>query len=58
VGLISAPQQGQPTQVSSHKIEQKEVKEQLSKRKLQRMKGKKTRKNRGKNRRKKGGEKE
>lgn len=39
-----------PVKVSSHKIEQKEEKIQLSKQELQRMKGKKARRNRGKNR--------
>ena len=43
----------QPVKISSHKVEQKRPEEQLSKRKLQKMKGKKTRKNRGKNRGKK-----
>ena len=36
--------------VPSHKIERKEKVEQLSERRLQRMKGKKARKNRGRNR--------
>ena len=40
----------QPTQIKSYKIEQKEEEIQLSKQKLQKMKGKGARKNRGKNR--------
>ena len=36
--------------IPSHKIEAKEEEQQLSKRKLQKLKGKKNRKNRGKNR--------
>ncbi len=39
-----------PAVIPSAKIEQKPVVEQLSKRKIQYMKGKKTRKNRGRNR--------
>lgn len=51
VGLMSTfTHRDGPTQISSHKIEQKRVEEQPSKRALQRMKGKGTRKNRGKNR--------
>jgi len=52
VGLVSAGlQRERPTQISSHKIEQKKEEIQLSKRQLQKLKGKKARKNRGKNRR-------
>lgn len=39
-----------PTKISSHKIEQKKIEEQPSKRALQRIKGKGARKNRGNNR--------
>ncbi len=39
-----------PVVVPSHKIEAKKEEQQLSKRKLQKMKGKKTRTNRGRNR--------
>lgn len=49
VGLMSGSVE-QPTQIRSYKIEQKKEEIQLSRRKLQRMKGKKTRRNRGKNR--------
>lgn len=52
VAMSSLPRKEQPVEISSHKIEQKEEEEQLSKQKLQRMKGKKARTNRGKNRRK------
>jgi len=51
IGLLYGPQQERPTQISSHKIKQKKIEEQLSCRQIQRMKGKKARKNRGKNRR-------
>ena len=50
VGLMSMPKEEQPTQIRSYKIEQKKEVHQLSRRKIQRMKGKKTRKNRGQNR--------
>lgn len=50
VGLMSRPKMEQPTQIRSHKIEQKKEETQLSKQELQRMKGKKARRNRGKNR--------
>ena len=51
IGLMSTlTHRDGPTKISSHKIEQKRVEEQLSKRALQRMKGKKNRMNRGKNR--------
>jgi len=53
VGLMSSLPGDRPVKVPSYKVEQKRAEEQLSKQKLQRMKGKKNRKNRGKNRRKK-----
>ena len=50
VGLMSIPKEEQPTQIRSYKIERKKEVQQLSRRKIQRMKGKKARKNRGRNR--------
>ena len=49
VAMSSLPRE-QPVKVPSCKVEQKRPEEQLSKRKINKMKGKKTRKNRGKNR--------
>lgn len=53
MAVIAALQPDEPTRkvkISTHEIEQKKEVAQLSKRKLQRMKGKKARKNRGGNR--------
>ena len=52
LGMFSGHGEGRAS-IPSHKIEQKKEEVQLSKRKIQKIKGKKTRKNRGKNRRKK-----
>jgi len=49
LGMFSG--HGEPkASIPSHKIEQKKEEVQLSKRKIQKMKGKKARKNRGRNR--------
>ena len=53
VGLMSGPKMEQPTQIRSYRIEQKKEEIQLSKRQIQKLKGKKARKNRGRNRGKK-----
>lgn len=50
VAALQPPGSGERTQIKSHKIVTKQVEEQLSKQKLQKMKGKKNRKNRGRNR--------
>jgi len=50
VGLMSRPKMEQPTQIRSYKIEQKKEEIQLSKRQIQKLRGKKARKNRGRNR--------
>ena len=51
LGMMSALPRERPVKIPSHKIERKKTEEQLSCRRIQRMKGKKARKNRGKNRR-------
>lgn len=48
-GIFSGGEKGRAS-IPSHKIKQKKEVIQLSKRKIQKMKGKKARKNRGKNR--------
>ena len=48
-GMFSGGEKGRAS-IPSHKIEQKKEAVQLSRRQIQRMKGKKTRKNRGKKR--------
>ena len=48
--LLAADPNFQVAKIPSHKIETKEEKQQLSKRRLQKLKGKKARKNRGNNR--------
>lgn len=48
--LATLPKENWPVKISSHKIETKLEDQQLSKQKLQKLKGKKNRKNRGKNR--------
>jgi len=54
VAATMLPREEQPTQIRSYKIEQKKEEGiQLSKQKLQKIKGKGARKNRGKNRRNK-----
>ena len=50
VAMSLLPKEEQPTQIRSYKIEQKKEETQLSKRQVQKMKGKKARKNRGKKR--------
>jgi len=48
--LATVPEKDRPVVISSYKIETKKEEQQLSKCKMQRMKGKKARKNRGNNR--------
>ena len=51
MGLFSTlPKEDRPMVVPSHKIESKREEQQLSKRRLGRIKGKRARKNRGNNR--------
>ena len=50
VAMSLLPKEEQPTQIQSHKIEQKKEVIQLSKREIQKLKGKKARKNRGRKR--------
>ena len=50
LGMFSGAGEKGGALIPSHKIEQKKEVIQLSKRKIQKMKGKKARKNRGKNR--------
>ena len=48
--MATLPERDRPTKIRSYKIEAKREEQQLSKRGLQRMKGKRARKNRGNNR--------
>ena len=50
MGLLASDSNFRRVSIPSHKIERKEEEQQLSKQKLQKLKGKKARKNRGKNR--------
>ena len=50
VEMSLLPKEEQPTQIQSYKTEQKKEVVQLSKRQIQKMKGKKARKNRGRKR--------
>lgn len=48
--LATLPEKDRPVKIPSHKIEARKETQQLSKRQLQKLKGKRERKNRGNNR--------